>query len=202
MALLTSLLSSLQLMLLTAGCCLPAISLCHICSAACSSCFRHQHHVLANCRGLGGEQQTGELDWGAELGYPLSAMKCVPAAEARGGLHIVEQSLWTAVPAYLRRVNAALLKHTGKELPISAVPLSFGSWMGGDRDGNPNVTAKVGASAAGADLSVFTGVYPAGAPMAEVAAKTAACCPTSRSIKLLHACTVGSAAQAKASCYL
>jgi phosphoenolpyruvate carboxylase len=65
------------------------------------------------------------------------------ATEARGGLNIVEQSLWSAVPAFLRRVNAALKKHTGRELPINATPLIFGSWMGGDRDGNPNVTAQV-----------------------------------------------------------
>lgn len=63
--------------------------------------------------------------------------------EARGGLHIVEQSLWAAVPAYMRKLNAALKKHTGKELPIGTTPLTFGSWMGGDRDGNPNVTAQV-----------------------------------------------------------
>ena len=64
-------------------------------------------------------------------------------AEARGGLHIVEQSLWASVPEHLRRMNAALKKHTGRELPIDATPVRFGSWMGGDRDGNPNVTAKV-----------------------------------------------------------
>lgn len=64
-------------------------------------------------------------------------------AEARGGLHIVEQSLWAAVPAYMRKLNAALKKHTGRELPIGTCPLTFGSWMGGDRDGNPNVTAQV-----------------------------------------------------------
>ena len=65
------------------------------------------------------------------------------ATEARGGLHIVEQSLWAAVPAFLRKLSLALKKHTGRELPIDATPLTFGSWMGGDRDGNPNVTASV-----------------------------------------------------------
>ena len=65
------------------------------------------------------------------------------SAEARGGLHIVEQSLWAAIPAYMRKLNAALKKHTGRELPIGTTPLTFGSWMGGDRDGNPNVTAQV-----------------------------------------------------------
>jgi phosphoenolpyruvate carboxylase len=55
----------------------------------------------------------------------------------------VEQSLWAAVPAFLRKLSAALKKHTGRELPIDARPLTFGSWMGGDRDGNPNVTASV-----------------------------------------------------------
>eukprot|EP00250_Pteridium_aquilinum_P033931 c6677_g1_i1 orf=354-3539(-) len=66
-----------------------------------------------------------------------------PLDEAKGGLHIVEQSLWKAVPQYLRRVSNALKKHTGKPLPLTCTPIKFGSWMGGDRDGNPNVTAKV-----------------------------------------------------------
>lgn len=55
----------------------------------------------------------------------------------------MEQSLWNAVPSYLRRMSSALKKHTGRDLPLSATPFRFGSWMGGDRDGNPNVTAQV-----------------------------------------------------------
>ncbi|KAJ0962817.1 hypothetical protein J5N97_027939 [Dioscorea zingiberensis] len=66
-----------------------------------------------------------------------------PVDEARAGVHIVEQSLWKAVPHYLRRVSTSLKKHTGKPLPLTCAPIKFGSWMGGDRDGNPNVTAKV-----------------------------------------------------------
>ncbi|KAH6762985.1 phosphoenolpyruvate carboxylase 4 [Perilla frutescens var. hirtella] len=69
--------------------------------------------------------------------------KPTPVDEARAGLNIVEQSLWRAVPHYLRRLSNALKKHTGKPLPLTCTPIKFGSWMGGDRDGNPNVTAKV-----------------------------------------------------------
>ncbi|XP_043715710.1 phosphoenolpyruvate carboxylase 4 isoform X1 [Telopea speciosissima] len=73
----------------------------------------------------------------------LRRHKPTPVDEARAGLHIVEQSLWRAVPHYLRRVSTALKKHTGRALPLTCTPIKFGSWMGGDRDGNPNVTAKV-----------------------------------------------------------
>ncbi|XP_020207844.1 phosphoenolpyruvate carboxylase 4 [Cajanus cajan] len=73
----------------------------------------------------------------------LRREKPTPVDEARAGLNIVEQSLWKAVPHYLRRVSSALKKHTGKPLPLTCTPIKFGSWMGGDRDGNPNVTAKV-----------------------------------------------------------
>jgi len=69
--------------------------------------------------------------------------KPTPIDEAKGGLHIIEQSLWTALPKVLRKFSQALKKLTGKDLPISATPITFGSWMGGDRDGNPNVTADV-----------------------------------------------------------
>ncbi|ESQ34247.1 hypothetical protein EUTSA_v10006672mg [Eutrema salsugineum] len=73
----------------------------------------------------------------------LRRQKPTPVDEARAGLNIVEQSLWKAVPQYLRRVSSSLKKLTGKPLPLTCTPIKFGSWMGGDRDGNPNVTAKV-----------------------------------------------------------
>lgn len=47
-----------------------------------------------------------------------------------------------ALPAFLRRMSATLKKHTGRPLPLSCAPVTFASWMGGDRDGNPNVTSK------------------------------------------------------------
>ena len=51
--------------------------------------------------------------------------------------------VWDALPRYLRAVDRALLATTGQGLPIDATPIRFGSWMGGDRDGNPYVTSEV-----------------------------------------------------------
>jgi phosphoenolpyruvate carboxylase len=66
-----------------------------------------------------------------------------PLDEVKGGLFIFEQTLWDALPRYLRALDDALRTHTGRALPIDAAPIGFGSWIGGDRDGNPNVTAEV-----------------------------------------------------------
>jgi len=69
--------------------------------------------------------------------------KPTPVDEAKNGLIAVEQTLWHVVPTVLRRFDHALLEATGKRLPMDATPIHFGSWMGGDRDGNPNTTPAI-----------------------------------------------------------
>ncbi|WP_415883709.1 phosphoenolpyruvate carboxylase [Neptuniibacter sp. QD34_54] len=66
-----------------------------------------------------------------------------PVDEAKWGFAVIENSLWTAVPKFLRRLDAQLNETLGERLPLDSSPIRFASWMGGDRDGNPNVTAKV-----------------------------------------------------------
>ncbi len=66
-----------------------------------------------------------------------------PLDEAKWGFAVIENSLWQAVPDFLRQLNIKLKQHTESGLPIDASPVKFSSWMGGDRDGNPFVTAKV-----------------------------------------------------------
>jgi phosphoenolpyruvate carboxylase len=63
--------------------------------------------------------------------------------EVRGGLLVFEQTLWQALPRYLRELNRALSRHAGARLPLDVSPIRFGTWIGGDRDGNPNVTPEV-----------------------------------------------------------
>ncbi|MCH8537124.1 MAG: phosphoenolpyruvate carboxylase [Alkalimonas sp.] len=66
-----------------------------------------------------------------------------PIDEAKSGFAMIESSLWQAVPAFLRELDAKVRPVTGVGLPLNATPVRFASWMGGDRDGNPFVTAKV-----------------------------------------------------------
>ncbi len=69
--------------------------------------------------------------------------KPTPVDEAKWGFAVIEHSLWHAIPNYLRKADQALHAATGLRLPLEAAPIRFASWMGGDRDGNPNVTAPV-----------------------------------------------------------
>jgi phosphoenolpyruvate carboxylase len=76
-------------------------------------------------------------------GYDFRQERPTPVDEAKWGYAVVEDSLWRAVPEFLRRLDNALQDNCGVGLPLDARPVSFLSWMGGDRDGNPNVTAAV-----------------------------------------------------------
>jgi phosphoenolpyruvate carboxylase len=63
--------------------------------------------------------------------------------EVRNGLFYFEESLWTAVPRLYRDLDEALAaSYPGEAIPLPAF-LRFGSWVGGDRDGHPHVTAAV-----------------------------------------------------------
>ena len=66
-----------------------------------------------------------------------------PVDEARWGFAVIENSLWDAVPQFLRQVDAVCDSYS---LPLPSAdwsPIKISSWIGGDRDGNPNVTAGV-----------------------------------------------------------
>ena len=81
-----------------------------------------------------------EAAWGTR---DIRERRPSPLDEVRAGLIVFEQSLWDAVPRYLREVGRALRAATGRSLPIDYTPIRFGSWIGGDRDGNPTVTPDV-----------------------------------------------------------
>jgi phosphoenolpyruvate carboxylase len=78
--------------------------------------------------------------WGSD---ELRRQKPTPIEEAISGMAMVESVLWNAVPQYLRKLDDAVRKVLGQPLPLLSSPLKFASWMGGDRDGNPNVTPEI-----------------------------------------------------------
>jgi phosphoenolpyruvate carboxylase len=66
-----------------------------------------------------------------------------PLDEVRSALAVFEHTIWDAVPEYLRSLDRTLAAVTGSGLPLDAAPIRFGSWIGGDRDGNPSITPEV-----------------------------------------------------------
>ncbi len=85
--------------------------------------------------------------------------RITPLQEARSGLLVFEQALWKALPRFARELDAQLLATTGQGLPLGVSPFTFGSWMGGDRDGNPNVTATTTRRALALGRSLAAALY-------------------------------------------
>ncbi|WOQ68947.1 phosphoenolpyruvate carboxylase [Microbacterium limosum] len=80
---------------------------------------------------------------------PLRAEKPSPTDEVRAVMAVFDDTLYTAVPHVYRRVDDALQGvAAGRRAPIVTPFVRIGSWVGGDRDGNPFVTAKVTRKAA------------------------------------------------------
>ncbi|MBD1564632.1 phosphoenolpyruvate carboxylase [Vibrio sp. SA48] len=70
----------------------------------------------------------------------IRKLRPTPLDEAKWGFAVVENSLWQAIPEFLREFDERLDSYLGEGLPIDARPVHISSWMGGDRDGNPFVT--------------------------------------------------------------
>jgi phosphoenolpyruvate carboxylase len=80
--------------------------------------------------------QTDEL----RLGRPE------PLDEAMNALYYLDDLFRLTIPEVLSDFKNEI-KRLGVDLPLDARPISFGSWIGGDRDGNPNITASITESA-------------------------------------------------------
>ena len=64
-----------------------------------------------------------------------------PQDEARSGLCYFQETIFAGVPRFLRRLDSALANIGQPRMPVDHALFRFSSWMAGDRDGNPFVTA-------------------------------------------------------------
>ncbi len=112
--------------------------------------IRRIANLLAVRRGLGGsELEENERLLHNEIDAlfrtsPIAAKKPTPVEEANTILDIFDATLFETIPRVYRRFDDWMLgKKAGMVKPVCPAFFHPGSWIGSDRDGNPNVTAKV-----------------------------------------------------------
>ena len=71
----------------------------------------------------------------------LRAVSPEPLDEVRTSMAIFDATLFQLAPRLYRAVDAVLDAESGARAPRVPAFLRFGTWVGGDRDGNPAVTA-------------------------------------------------------------
>jgi phosphoenolpyruvate carboxylase len=81
-----------------------------------------------------------ELLW---LTGELKLAKPTVAQEVAWGLYFFNENLFDVVPQVLAKAQSAFAKQFPDERFEVPIFLQFGSWIGGDRDGNPYVTSEV-----------------------------------------------------------
>lgn len=75
---------------------------------------------------------------------PIALRKPTPVEEADTIINVFDTTLFTMIPNVYRRFDDWLLgENAGRAKPICPAFFHPGSWIASDRDGNPNVTAKV-----------------------------------------------------------
>jgi phosphoenolpyruvate carboxylase len=74
----------------------------------------------------------------------LRTSRPTPLDEVRSAMAVFEETLFDVVGNVYRRLDDALAgESAGIKQPVVAPFVRLGSWIGGDRDGNPNVTAAI-----------------------------------------------------------
>ena len=74
----------------------------------------------------------------------LRSTRLDPLDEVRTAMTIFDETLFLVVPKVYRALDTALAPaDAGRRAPLAPAFLRVGSWIGGDRDGNPNVTSRI-----------------------------------------------------------
>ncbi|QDP00788.1 phosphoenolpyruvate carboxylase [Thalassotalea sp. PS06] len=111
--------------------------------------FIHKYHQIADELDNGKEDfsRIAELVEQAWFTNEIRQERPTPLDESRWGLDVISDSLWAALPQFIRELDEASQKLLGEPLPDGFMPVNIASWMAGDRDGNPFVTAKLSSEA-------------------------------------------------------
>ncbi|MGB6837373.1 MAG: phosphoenolpyruvate carboxylase [Dehalococcoidia bacterium] len=90
---------------------------------------------------------------------PVRAARPSPLDEVQDGLYFFQATLMEVVPDVYDELASALATYYPERTWSLPPSLRFGSWMGGDRDGNPFVTAETTRAALGAARAVAHSEY-------------------------------------------